>query len=130
MIPRSESETAVWCDPLRIAYGVCRDLISQDHVAARMAFKKAYEDQILKAISSMQAPKWIISYGTDKSNLDDVLRKAVERGWMQPETALKYSPMIQLPEKYNELQIEGPKITPEIALENIQKIKDLLNGKK
>lgn len=130
MIPRSEGDNVVWCDPIRIAYGISRELLETDEIAARMAFKKAYESQVLRAISNLEKPKWIVSYGTDKESLDDTLRNAIERGWLTDDVVKKYSPNIQLSSRYNDLQIEGPKITPEIALENIQKIKDLLNGKK
>lgn len=130
MIPRSEDDSVVWCEEIRIAYGVCKDLLKRDEVAARMAFKKAYESEIIKSIHRGVKPVWEPSLGFKKDNLDKVLRQAHIRGFLPEKTVRAWSPEIALPAP-EVLQIEGVKetFTPEIAEENLIILKNLFKPK-
>ena len=130
LVPKNEADTVVWCEEMRIAYGVCAETLKTDAIAARMAFKRSYESEVIKAIHQGTKPTWGVSEGFSKSGLELAIKRAVERGWMTPEQAHKWNPETSLT-YYNQLQIEGPKetFTPEVAEENLQKLKNLFKIK-
>jgi hypothetical protein len=98
MIPQDEDATVVWCDEMREAYGVCRALISEDRVAARMAFKAAYEKALVRS-REMNAPvRWEVSLGHDKGARDVVVREAVAKGLITTQTAAALLPAPVAPE--------------------------------
>lgn len=71
-----ESETVVWTTDCAQAFESARPLLEVgDKIAARMAFKSAYE-RIVSA--SVQPAEWFASIGTDPHKREHVLRKAVE----------------------------------------------------
>lgn len=127
LIPKSEDDFAIWCDEMRIAFSVCRQLLEIDEVAARMAFKGSYESEVLKSKSENKRPVWTASEGFKNNNKDSTLRMAIGRGWIKEDEAAKwsYEYALQSP-KY--LQIEGPKetFTDEVREESIKKINDIL----
>ena len=132
MLPMSEDDNAIWCEPMRTAWSQCRDLRnSGDEMAARMAFKSSYETIVLDFKYNNSNPKWEITRGSNKTNYDELLKKGVERGWLSEDTAKKWSPELALP-NINQKQIEGPKetFTPEVMEDNLKRLKDIFNAKK
>lgn len=129
LIPKSEDDFAIWCDPMRIAYGVCRSLLETDEIAARMAFKGSYDSEVMKAKSENKRPDWTCSEGFKNHNKDFVLRMAIGRQWIREDHAAKWNPefVLQAPKL---LQIEGPKETfnDEIREESIKKINEILKN--
>jgi len=93
MMPRSEDETVVWTEEMAAAYAVAFDLITEgDRIAARMAFKGAYE-RLCSEASIMQAPVvWKVCTGYDKTMIEPVLQKAVLAGRITQQIADKYLP--------------------------------------
>lgn len=131
ILPTSEADSVVWNEPIRIAYGAVRFMLAQDPIAARMAFKRTYEALIQERLFRNEKAQWDLSEGTDKRHKEQVLQDAVKRGWIKRNAALDWHPSIALAEP-KILQIEAAEdvFTPEVALENIQKIKELLSRKK
>ncbi len=93
MMPRSEFESVVWTEEMAAAYAVAFDLITEgDRIAARMAFKNAYE-RLCNEASLMQKPVvWTVCKGYDKSLIEPVLQKAVLAGRITQQIADKYLP--------------------------------------
>lgn len=83
----SEAATIVWTEEMREAFGVCRSL-SDDPVAARLAFREAYIGAVERARQGRQAPVWSASLGHDPAGREPVLREAVRRGRL-PESELR-----------------------------------------
>lgn len=96
MMPRSEFESVVWTEEMAAAYAVAFDLINEgDRIAARMAFKNAYE-RLCNEASLMQKPVvWTVCKGYDKSLIEPVLQKAVLQGRITQEVADKHLPAPQ-----------------------------------
>jgi hypothetical protein len=74
-----ESVTIVWTTEMALAFGVALGL-SDDKVAARMAFLEAYKLEVSKARASGSAVKWEMSIGTDRYGRDGPLLEAVSKG--------------------------------------------------
>jgi hypothetical protein len=96
MMPASERETVVWTDEMAGAYAVAYDLIVEgDKIAARMAFKGAYE-RLCNEASLMQKPvSWKACVGYDKELIEPALIKAVAVGRITQQTANKLIPAPQ-----------------------------------
>ena len=96
MMPASERETVVWTEEMAGAYAVAYDLIVEgDKIAARMAFKGAYE-RLCNEASLMQKPViWKACIGYDKTLIEPVLQKAVISGRITQQTANKLIPAPQ-----------------------------------
>lgn len=62
-LPKSENDSVVWTKEAAEAYGVCRGLIKEDPVAARMAFKEVYSKLLSDARTTGIRPQWQISLG-------------------------------------------------------------------
>lgn len=82
MIPRDEQSSVVWTEEMAQAFGVCCDLIEHDRVAARMAFKDAYEQAVKKARAEAIPAKWTPSLGRDPSLRAAALESAVQKNRM------------------------------------------------
>lgn len=80
LIPKSEYDSVVWSDEIAEAYGVCRSLIDDDTVAARMAFKEAYTRIVAENRSKGKAPVWTPSLGFEKSGRQAAIQTALEKG--------------------------------------------------
>lgn len=94
-VMRDEQASIVWTDEMRQAYGVAVAL-SDDPVAARMAFKESYLSQIGEARAKGQLVKWSVSLGWDKQRREIVVKEAVEKGRLTHESALAYCPDLTL----------------------------------
>lgn len=105
MLPQDESASVVWTDEMREAYGVAQRLMSDDMVAARMAFKEAYSKLVADARAQKRPTRWEPSLGHDKATHAPVLRHAAEKGWLTHEHV---SALLPEPPPSRALQIEGP----------------------
>jgi hypothetical protein len=77
-MPFRESDSVVWTDPMRIAFGVVFPLLEEgDKIAARMAFKAAYEREVMKSKELREPAKWTPSLGSDKQSREAALHQAV-----------------------------------------------------
>jgi hypothetical protein len=86
MIPKDEAKSVVWTDEMAEAMGIAQPLINQgDNIAARMAFKSAYERIVESNRASGIKPKWLASLGQDKAGRDPVLEEAVRLGRLDAE---------------------------------------------
>lgn len=96
MMPQSENETVVWTEEMAGAYVVAYDLIVEgDKIAARMAFKGAYE-RLCNEASLMQKPViWKVCIGYDKTLIEPALQKAVISIRITQQTANKLIPAPQ-----------------------------------
>ena len=96
MIPQDESRTVVWTDEMATAFGICNPLIVQgDMIAARMAFKEAYQKAVNIARDNGVAVKWTPSLGHDKSGRDGPILDAVNRGRLSHYQAQQFLPHIE-----------------------------------
>jgi hypothetical protein len=73
-----EGLTVVWTEEMASAFGVALGL-QDDRVAARMAFKEAYEEAVREARSAGAPAKWIASLGHDPAGREGPLIEAVRR---------------------------------------------------
>jgi hypothetical protein len=81
MCPRSEAETVVWIEEISSAYAVAAPLLAQgDQVAARMAFRDAYQRAVGEAQARGEKPKWWPSLGHDVDGRSRVIQAAVSAG--------------------------------------------------
>lgn len=71
-----EGVTVVWTDPMREAFFVAVSL-SDDLIAARMAFKERYVSALAAARESGKGSTWSVSLGHDKQAREAVLSEAV-----------------------------------------------------
>ena len=117
LLPKDESTSAVWTNEMAEAFGSCSSLMSEDRIAARMAFKETYETLIKNARQIGKPVKWIPSFGTDKLGREAALRVAIDKnritlGHAQsicPEFEIKKTQTLIGEEQRNEIQklIEG-----------------------
>ena len=88
MLPKAESESAVWTDEMRESYAIARPLLSAgDEVAARMAFKEAYQRRVIDARDRCAPVRWEATLGTDPGQREQALERAVEMGRLTREHA-------------------------------------------
>lgn len=81
MIPRDESASAVMTEEMAEAYGIALPLLNEgDQIAARMAFKGAYQRIVEQNRLAGIAPKWFPSLGYDARGREAVLTEAVRLG--------------------------------------------------
>jgi hypothetical protein len=97
MLPKSESDTAVWTDEMRQAFGIAGPLLEQDPIAARMAFKESYLALVAKARDAGRPVEWTATLGHDAGARDGALLLAVEHGRLTLERAREYAPMLPAP---------------------------------
>jgi hypothetical protein len=93
LVPRTEDESTVWTQEIAEAWGAAYPMLCEgDKVAARMAFKAAYERLISDARNEGRKPDWVPSLGHDKRGHDAALQKAVELGRIDASHAKALSP--------------------------------------
>ena len=92
-VPKDETETVVWTDEMAKAYEIAYDLlVDGDKIAARMAFKAAYERICAESSISGQPVVWHVSLGSDKTKIAPVIEQAVMSGLLSNSTANKFLP--------------------------------------
>lgn len=97
MLPRSEQQTVVWTDEMRVA-AQAADPLEGDQVAARMAFIEAYNRELTIARAERKPVQWTASLGWDKAGREPVIREAVEKGRLSVAQARKCLPNAQFEE--------------------------------
>lgn len=77
--PLSEAQTTVWTEETKAAFfEAAYRLLEEDRIAARMAFKSAYDRHVGQARRAMRPIKWAISLGHDAESRRPVLERALE----------------------------------------------------
>jgi len=121
---RDEANTVVWFDELAQAFGVARPLLTGrgDETPARMAFKEAYDRIIAKARKERKELKWFASYGTDSTQREAAIEKAVIAGLLPAPQKNVFEAIglscnvpemlvaLKLPLKRTEMALEGENI--------------------
>lgn len=79
MLPFDEAQSVVWTDEMAQAWGVAAPCMP-DKIAARMAFRAAYERMVAEARRSGLRVQWTASLGTDKEARREALERAVRAG--------------------------------------------------
>lgn len=74
-----ESVTIVWTDEMAEAFGAALGL-SEDRIAARMAFKERYESLVEQARRDGRAVRWTPSLGHDPNGREGPLLEAARKG--------------------------------------------------
>jgi hypothetical protein len=98
MIPLSESQTVVWTTEMAVAFGAALPLIERrDTVGARMAFKEAYTQAVMKARDQGTPVDWTASIGYDPAGRASVLQAAVNEGKLPLEWARQHAPQLTAP---------------------------------
>lgn len=95
-VMRDENATVVWTNEIREAYGVAAAL-TDDLVAARMAFKETYLARVGEARASGKLVSWSVSLGWDKQQREVAIREAFERGRLTHDAAKRHCPELALP---------------------------------
>lgn len=79
--PRSESQSAVWTSETRAAFfEAAAGLVDEDPIAARMAFKGAYERHVAHARRELKPIEWEVSLGHDLHGRRAIVDQAVQLG--------------------------------------------------
>ncbi len=78
--PNTEADTVVWTEQIAEAYAVAAPLIGIDDVAARMAFREAYDRILRRAREQRLEARWHPSLGHDASGRTAALESAVAKG--------------------------------------------------
>jgi hypothetical protein len=89
--PRLETQTACICDEMAKAWGIACEL---DRITGRMAFKEAYEREVIASKAKGQQPKWFMTTGTDKQQRLQVTLDAVRNLQISPAAARVHLPHI------------------------------------
>lgn len=89
-VPHSEEQTVVWTNEMIASWSVAEPLLCLgDEVAARMAFKQAYDRAVSEARTERKPPQWQVSLGWDKAGRESVIARAVELKRISVERAQK-----------------------------------------
>lgn len=93
MVPADESETVVWTEEMAQAYRIVFELIVQgDGIAARYAFRGAYERLCTDAVIRQTPVVWTISIGYDKAKIEPALLRAHQAGRITQEQVTAHLP--------------------------------------
>ena len=116
----NEGVTIVWTDEMASAFGVALGL-QNDRIAARMAFKEAYENYLKNARRSGKPVRWIASLGHDVSGREGPLMKALQAGLLTDNHVDGLLP------NRNEPSLEIKKLTNKVAIskEWLMKLRDI-----
>lgn len=93
MLPRDEDSTTVWTAEMAEAWGLVREMIAEgETVAARMAFKEAYQRLVNASREARQPAKWSVSLGHDVNGRKGALLMAVAQKRITAEYACALLP--------------------------------------
>lgn len=98
LIPKAEDATIVWTEEMAAAYAVAAPLLASDKIAARMAFKEAYQREVTAAKDAAKPAVWTISLGHDKEQRKRALAEAANAGRISLEVAYDLCPALPPPE--------------------------------
>lgn len=122
MVCKDEYSTIVWTEEMRIGYAACAGMIATDHVAARMAFKEAYERALNIARSNRVPVRWSVSLGQYVAGREPAIREAVSLGRLTYEQAVTLLPELRDDTKLLFFQREGEGAQKQIS----ELIKDMI----
>lgn len=89
--PKTEDAAGVVTTEMSVAWGAASPLYADgDKIAARMAFKEAYEREVRKARAEGKGVNWSVSPGFDKSSTEQAAIEALRRGLLPEHHALQY----------------------------------------
>ncbi len=91
-----EKQTLVLTEEMRGAFFVA-DALAGDKIAARMAFKEAYQIAIAAVRRSGQPVRWVTILGHDQRVREDAVMLAVTDGRLSKNTALTLTPHLDPP---------------------------------
>ena len=95
MLPKAEAESAVVTAEMMAGFGACRALLEAgDKIAARMAFKGAYEAALARAKTAGTGPRWVLTQGHDVASREPAIRAALAAGRLTHQAAAKYLPQL------------------------------------
>lgn len=98
ILPRSESQTAVWTEEMALAFGVASPLLhAGDPIAARMAFKETYSRLVAEARNERKPVNWTATLGHDPHGREGALAEAVAKGRLSLEHAREFIPGLPAP---------------------------------
>lgn len=81
MMPRDEQSSAVMNQEMADALRIAQPLLDEgDQIAARMAFREAYNRAVEKNKRAGIKPVWFASFGWEAKGREDVVREAVRLG--------------------------------------------------
>lgn len=137
MMPRDETDSVVWTQEMAQAWSVASALVNPfvvekpDWVAARMAFKDAYNRAVEIARAQGRPAEWKVCRGTRTDNLEDVLTEALRLGRLQPEDARPHLAQLEHVRPVNhQLLLEGANQASEevrdAAMEAVAKLRAML----
>lgn len=92
MIPKDEYGSVVWTQEMATAFGACGSLMNTDLVAARMAFKEAYDRELNLARQQNRKVQWVPSFGFEKRGREAAVVKAMELGRITKQVAIEMLP--------------------------------------
>jgi len=102
MMPRDEATTVVWTTEMSAAWGIALPLIEAgEDVAARMAFKEAYNRECAASRDNRIPVQWTASLGHDKQGRESVLLEAAEKGRLSRDQV-----MLLMPPEVSEMTVE------------------------
>jgi hypothetical protein len=121
MLAKDELESCCMTDgEMNIAWGVALPLIEQgDKIAARMAFKEAYEGLVAEARAENRPVKWFVSLGFDPGGRIPVIEEAVRLGRIGVEHAQILLPHHELRDR---AALTGPTPVGKILVELRKKL--------
>jgi len=118
--PRDETQSACICEEMAKAWGIACEL---DDISGRMAFKEAYEREVAASKARGNSPKWFITTGSDKQQVETVTLDAVRDRLISPSAASRYLPHIDTQEL--ERLANGDVTVNNLQLENTQTVVSL-----
>lgn len=135
MCPLDEAATVVWTDEMAQAWGIALPILDADKVAARMAFKRAYEKAVDEARQENRPVVWRASLGHDKAGREPVIRQAVELGRLSVERAAQLLPDMSVSREMLQIaravvgKLPSPEMTSaEVAAEKIASLRQLVRA--
>lgn len=132
MIPRDEQISAMMTEEMAEAWGIALPLLNEgDQVAARMAFKEAYQRIIERNKQAGISLKWFPSLGRDPEMRTTVLQEAVRLGRLGAEHAERIVPpdVLNLPDHTTMLAIDDKTpVSDEQARANIARLRLMLGN--
>jgi hypothetical protein len=105
MIPKDEMRSVVWTTEMQRAYSVAAPLIDQDKVAARIAFKEAYEREVSEARLNAEPVVWEASFGQDKNHRQTVLIEAMQKARLPVDEVAGLLPEIKITPQFQKTAI-------------------------
>lgn len=88
-----EDRSFIVNDEIMEASGVCRELLEQDPVAARMAFKEAYARVVCARREAGEIPRWYPTLGYSPEGRADCLIDGAKRGQISASMAIERCPI-------------------------------------